>query len=221
MKYFALITVFLTCSISQAQNWDMFAPPPEKVECEQARPEVRVYYAPFYCPPCEELKKHLSCVPFVNFVAYAPPAWVRSYPTIHWKGENGKWYQHTGSDLQEFVRKYRETNPSEFKVEFDVIEAKEINYPIRGGFWSVGNEWNPSRSQVIYHLKYGAEHRGKFTDSFLGKLSLNELQSLHSDDHESRVKWSKIPGRKQPTTTYQPPARSRRRIFRSCPTCPY
>lgn len=56
-------------------------------------------------------------------------------------------------------------------------------YPTRGGWWTGCGSW--------HHLTLG-RHRGKFDHQYLRSLSWSELQSLHSDDHEGRVKWQYV-----------------------------
>lgn len=56
-------------------------------------------------------------------------------------------------------------------------------YPIRGNWWSGCSTWQ--------HLATG-EHKGKFDTAWLKTLSNSEVQSLHSDDHEGRVKWDRV-----------------------------
>ena len=53
-------------------------------------------------------------------------------------------------------------------------------YPIRSSWWTGCGSWQ--------HLAVG-EHIGKFDQTWLKSLSNEEIQSLHSDDHEKRVKW--------------------------------
>ena len=53
-------------------------------------------------------------------------------------------------------------------------------YPVRGSWWTGCSGWQ--------HLTHG-EHAGKFDRDWLRSLSYAEVQSLHSDDHEGRVKW--------------------------------
>lgn len=157
---------------------------------------VVILYTGKGCDACDKLKNRLSCVPQIKFIEKAPGDWVTSIPVLQWQGDDGRWWSMgnhgEGVDLQSFVKEYNGTNPSQIQVAFDVLEAKDIGYPIRGNYWSVGSNWNPSRSQVIYHLQYGSEHSGKFSRSYLDQLSLKELQSLHSDDHEYRVRWASV-----------------------------
>lgn len=54
------------------------------------------------------------------------------------------------------------------------------SYPLRNSWWSGCPSWR--------HLSTG-EHAGKFDPEWLAQLSNAEVQSLHSDDHEGRVKW--------------------------------
>jgi len=65
----------------------------------------------------------------------------------------------------------------------------QISYPIRGSWWSVDHDWKPSRSKVLRHLRESPNHsKKKFQEWNLESLSFEELQSLHSDDHEGKVK---------------------------------
>jgi hypothetical protein len=52
-------------------------------------------------------------------------------------------------------------------------------YPIRGNWWTGCGGWQ--------HLTQG-EHAGKFDANWLRSLSNAEIQSIHSDDHEGRLK---------------------------------
>jgi hypothetical protein len=64
-------------------------------------------------------------------------------------------------------------------------ERKQVvgtSYPIRRGFWTGCSSWR--------HMADASAHRGKFDRVWLKQLSWGELQSLHSDDHENRVKWA-------------------------------
>lgn len=57
--------------------------------------------------------------------------------------------------------------------------ATRIRYPVRGGWWSGCPSWQ--------HMLTGP-HRGKYDPVWLSQLTNAELQSLHSDDHEGRVR---------------------------------
>lgn len=72
--------------------------------------------------------------------------------------------------------------------------AKRSGYPVRSGWWTGCPNWQ--------HLTRG-EHAGKFDHAWLASLSWAELQSLHSDDHEGRVKSAYVvrPARK-PAASY-------------------
>lgn len=64
-----------------------------------------------------------------------------------------------------------------------VPKGSSPKYPIRGSWWTGCPDWQ--------HLATG-EHRGKFDPTWLKGLSNAELQSLHSDDHEGKVKWDHV-----------------------------
>lgn len=82
---------------------------------------------------------------------------------------------------------------SEPEVEFEPIpEIKKVEkskpkltafYPIRKNLWTGCDGW--------WHLTQG-EHSGKFDVDWLKSLSFEEIQSLHSDDHEDDVKWEYV-----------------------------
>ena len=54
-------------------------------------------------------------------------------------------------------------------------------YPLRASLWSGCNSYE--------HMLSG-QHAGKFDSQWVRSLSWDELQSLHSDDHEGRVNWN-------------------------------
>lgn len=56
-------------------------------------------------------------------------------------------------------------------------------YPIRNSWWTGCSSWR--------HLTQG-QHAGKFDPNYLQSLNWEELQSLHSDAHEGKVKWSYV-----------------------------
>ena len=70
------------------------------------------------------------------------------------------------------------------------------NYPLRGGWWIV-NQYparanSPSKNYIISHLLAGGVHAGKFAADWIKSLSIPELHSLHSDDHEGRIRWAYV-----------------------------
>lgn len=69
-----------------------------------------------------------------------------------------------------------------------------VRYPIRGSWWTGCSSW--------HHMTQG-EHAGKFNADWLKSLSWSELQSLHSDDHEHRVKVNYI--NRTPVAVSSPP----------------
>jgi len=71
-------------------------------------------------------------------------------------------------------------------------------YPISGSWWSVDGDWHPTKEKVADHLFTSPNHTGgKFEDSWLELLALEELQSLHSDHHremthQGKVAWTHV-----------------------------
>lgn len=71
----------------------------------------------------------------------------------------------------------------------DVPENVKVypNYPVRNSWWTGCPSWE--------HL-LGGQHAGKFDPEWLQGLSNAEIQSLHSDDHEGKVRWDfVVPGK--------------------------
>jgi len=79
------------------------------------------------------------------------------------------------------------------QARLDVAETKAGGYPTHPQRWNVNGNWNPSREELITHLQSG-QHAGKFSASWLESLSVDELKSLHDDDHEGKAQ----PQTKQP-----------------------
>jgi hypothetical protein len=69
-----------------------------------------------------------------------------------------------------------------------VLEAATVettgHYPLRGNHWSVSGDWNPTREEVVAHLR-GPNHAAEILASQqIETWSLEELRSLHDDLHE-------------------------------------
>ena len=69
---------------------------------------------------------------------------------------------------------------------FVFVEAPKVSYPVRNLWWTVNGKY-PEKEEMIEHLQTGM-HRGKFSVEYLSSLTKQELHSLHSDDHENKVK---------------------------------
>lgn len=103
------------------------------------------------------------------------------------------------------------------------------HYPLRGGWWSVSGNWHPTKGVLVNHLAGASQHRGKFHRDWLNSLTAAELNSLHSDDHEGRLKRQYVnTSSEAPTETAVAPAqplkapavRRAAPTRRYCPTCP-
>jgi len=69
-----------------------------------------------------------------------------------------------------------------------VLEAARVattgSYPLRGNHWSVNGDWNPTREEVVEHLR-GPNHAASIPASYkIEDWSYEELRSLHDDLHE-------------------------------------
>ncbi len=76
-------------------------------------------------------------------------------------------------------------------------ESVRTGYPVRGNWWTHPGE-------IHSHLQSG-EHRGKWPAEWVRSLTNAEAESLHSDDHEGRVKVSYVPVRSSPAVAPSPP----------------
>jgi hypothetical protein len=70
-----------------------------------------------------------------------------------------------------------------------VLEAATVettgHYPLRGNHWSVNGDWNPTRDEVIQHLR-GPNHVNSLLPEWhIDIWSVEELRSLHDNLHES------------------------------------
>lgn len=151
------------------------APHEAKHAPASTRPVV-LFYGRENCDSCTRGKRELPTCG-VPYRIEPAPAWVESFPTLAWQTRDGRWHYLFGwPGKAEFLRSYNATLKPAPK-------ATSARYPVRGSWWSGCRDWE--------HMTRG-EHRGKFDKAWLRSLSWAELQSLHSDDHEGRVKWEHV-----------------------------
>lgn len=129
---------------------------------------------------------------------------------------NGRWYRHAFVSAADFVEqrarlKKSGSTPAPRRPD-RVAPAGTAHYPVRGNLWT-----HPGSAKQ--HLLSG-EHAGKFAKWWVDQLSTAEAESLHSDDHEGRVKWQYVNRRVAAETgrAAQPVAPTRTQSY--CPTCP-
>lgn len=161
-------------------------PPDTTVEKRQPNPAAPVVYyfiAPFDCPPCDRMLKDIESDTEFQWKKGDATKWTGGFPAQQWQID-GKWLQtgiHKGwVNFNEFKAAYYAS-----LVKQPVTNAIKVysHYPVRGGWWSGCYSWQ--------HLTQG-EHYGKFDQTWLSQLSYEEVQSLHSDDHEGRVHWNYV-----------------------------
>lgn len=173
-----------------------------------ASPKFDVYHLtddPSHCPPCKLADEYMlddkviALSHKVDLVVLKhqrpePASWkkwlndmkVKGFPTdVVFTQDHQRWTLLNGvADSPEDYVKRIEVAIEKLKKP---VKAKTVKtgYPIRGGWWSHPGE-------IHSHLKSG-EHRGKWSSDWVDSLSNREAESLHSDDHENRVKWSYVP----------------------------
>lgn len=142
-----------------------------------------------------------SCVPCMRLAALLKDprviAWSRHYDCIKSDRLDGKlpkgypvqrWRKRVregvlpGYGVNELMWDFAGTKPAKPKAV--KVAAPRQGYPVRGSFWS-----HPGN---IYSHLLSSEHGGKWSAAWVRSLSRNEAESLHSDDHEGRVKWSYV-----------------------------
>lgn len=62
------------------------------------------------------------------------------------------------------------------------------DYPIRGDWWTLDGTTDHTVKVMVAHMDWGY-HKGKFDHRWIEELTIDELHSLHSDDHEDHVHW--------------------------------
>lgn len=124
------------------------------------------------------------------------PGW--GYPLLHWRTptDSGKVMVWAGAEAfhaQDGVVKKKQ--PAQAADQWSPPDRRSgsgrsvetaCSYPVRGSWWThPGRRLN--KADLIAHLQSGF-HGGKFRLAYLHSLSPEELESLHSDDHEGRVR---------------------------------
>lgn len=114
-------------------------------------------------------------------------------PLLHYHTDRGWVFQAGWPGSLEFAQRWSAANAgSELLVKDQGVSQRQspanhqgqvANYPIRNGWWTGCDGWR--------HMTQGV-HAGKYDPAWLQALSWDELQSLHSDDHEGRVKQSYV-----------------------------
>ncbi len=163
---------------------------------EVQKPKVFAYKpADFKCPGCDKLKMEADLLP-VDLEWKSAPDWVKSYPTLHWQGIDGKWYQYqwgklptTEKDVWRFIHRYSETREKQPPKEEP--EFHSTSYDNRRWTWP---------GEIKQHLM--ATH-GYSADELAG-LSHAQLVAIHNRSQNT-------PGLKfNPTAS----------VSSYCPTCP-
>lgn len=70
----------------------------ERTSPADSRPVVNLYSLCTGCAACDQLQADAQQPGFPVRLELRPvaPAWVTAYPTLHWQGSDGKWYQQVG-----------------------------------------------------------------------------------------------------------------------------
>lgn len=199
-------------------DWEGEAPPPPRISEQAKVPDTKLVdpfkprpsrtppedrpvhvYGPSWCKVCQTIPadgrfvKHKE--PFPDWT-YTKGQW----PILHWQGVDGKWYFQRGwkgeAKLNELIAATDNPQPKTAKP------SARQGYPVRGAWWThPGDVYSHLISSHGYHPEY------------VRTLSRAEAESLHSDDHEGRVKGN--PPKARRNTTMLP------LMMRSyCPTCP-
>ena len=72
------------------------------------------------------------------------------------------------------------------KLDLSIQPLTDASYPVRGSWWT--HPGPSTKASLIAHLQDG-QHADKFDVAWLQTLSVAELESLHSDDHDGKLKY--------------------------------
>jgi hypothetical protein len=75
-----------------------------------------------------------------------------------------------------------------------VAAPAKTGYPVHAGIKWTGPDGRIGSASAS-HLSNHPNHANKFPADWLKTLTHAEIQSLHDDDHDGRVKWEYVPGR--------------------------
>jgi hypothetical protein len=76
------------------------------------------------------------------------------------------------------------------------------HYPLRGNHWSIDEDWNPTKSRVISHLR-GPNHGPQIRAGWeIESWSYEELRSLHDNLHEQEMGGVSSSTRQQPANQF-------------------
>lgn len=174
---------------------------------EAGPPVLFISYAPFTCPPCDQLKADIEAGKFSDFQTQVATDWIpRGYPAIRWQ-EDGKYKSIVGYDANTLpFLKSRLLGQRNLVASQESVSQTEpvVLQRVSGPRWNWNGDWSPSPSQAASHLQqsHGIDASG---------MSLAEMQILHDNAHNA--------GRQ--SAQYAMPVRRVRYIQRSggCPTC--
>lgn len=156
--------------------------------------KVYFFCPDFPCPACDRVDSRYTKIEQPYPAGFE---WVNEYgnangwPVMYWRGKDN-WHRRVG---------YESVEATEAIVNPPKQAEMPTGYPVRGSWWThPGDVWS--------HLM-GSPHN--FSADYVRTLSRAEAESLHSDDHEGRVKGN--PPRRGAihwSTSYQRPQRQSR-----------
>lgn len=202
------------------------SPAPRPVDCA---PPVVEGYSPTWCTGCKLAMRECEALAGIVEIRWHTdsrgfPESIKSlianggvYPVLWWTTPNGPRQISNGwKGVHDFTTRYDRsmaaqvataktaTQPPQPPAKVAPAQSRP-RYPIRGGWW------NQDGHMVTWHHLTQGEHAGKFDHAWLASLSYEEVQSLHSDDHEGHVHWDRVvrPGGQvqHASVQYQQPAR--------------
>lgn len=212
-------------------DWSAIPQPPLRA-IEEHKPGV-VVFAPYTSARAgTELRSVLALQDEFEFDVKLDPAafpeWVRTkadtsdkFPLLWWKAGPDDWRASgwaTGSNFREQYLESLDDQPAKVSSKLPAANSgiSRRGYPVHAGMqWNVEGDWRPSRATLINHLLSHPNHRAKFDRAWLDSLSLQELTSLHDDDHNHRVAAAGRPQQVQQPQRYLVPVFGN--VFGSCP----
>lgn len=199
----AYTLLFAVCAASPVSHEVKWAPTveetPHAIGWEDPRPVVLMYGGPS-CAICEAVwdEYRRTETPY-RIEKRTPLPWMRYVPWFYVespRSESG-WYRWQGvhnregeTRLEYVTRRWRELGGDDWSICLASLapppRVDGDGYPLNPQGWDFGAlGWDPSVEAMVRHLS-GAPHY--FEEDWLRTLTERELESLHDDDHENRLK---------------------------------
>lgn len=159
------------------------APAPTKMVTQT---QLYVTYAPFHCPPCDQLRRDAAAGKFGAIRIVEAPAWdgIKGYPSVRWQDGDGNWLSVAKYDdsvrlflISQVTRVPTITKPANSSN--TIVEQSQTSREISAVSmqWNIDGDWSPTVSQTSSHLQ---KTHGVSTDGMTHQQMLDLHDSIHN-----------------------------------------